>query len=152
MKEKSELDDLVLANQLCFAIYDSSRLFTKFYQKALEPFKLTYPQYIVLLLLWEQNYQSLKDLSDKLYLKSNTLTPLLKRLENSGWIIRKKTAEDKRQLEISLTKKGIEQKIPVCNAVKECVGEKLELEMDYYQKTVEMVLGVNKELKKILGE
>lgn len=79
----------LLENQLCFEIYEVHRLFNKFYQQSLIEFGLTYPQYIVLLALWDKDNQQLKELAQVLNLKSNTLTPLLKRLEDNEWIVRK---------------------------------------------------------------
>lgn len=81
-------DDLTLANQLCFSTYHASRLLIKLYQQALQPFSLTYPQYLVLLSLWENDRQPLHDLGDRLDFGSNTLTPLLRRMEYNGWLTR----------------------------------------------------------------
>ncbi|WP_158798849.1 MarR family winged helix-turn-helix transcriptional regulator [Pedobacter sp. L105] len=101
-----ENDFLKLENQLCFPLYAASRLVTKCYQPLLDEFGLTYPQYLVLLILWETDTVSLKVISEKLYLQSNTLTPLLKRMEDTGLINRTRSQEDERSIIISLTKKG----------------------------------------------
>jgi len=97
---------LKLENQLCFPLYAASRLVTKCYQPLLEELGLTYPQYLVLLVLWETDSVNLKVLSDKLHLQSNTLTPLLKRMEDTGLISRTRSQEDERSIIISLTDQG----------------------------------------------
>lgn len=112
--------DMELANQLCFSVYNANRLFAKFYQQILDEYRLTYPQYLVMLALWEKNERNLHDLGQTLHLASNTLTPLLRRLESAGWITRVRPPEDKRQLVVSLTEDGealkpqIEQKLAQC--------------------------------------
>lgn len=97
---------LKLDNQLCFAIYASSREMTKMYQPLLEHLGLTYSQYLVMLVLWEQQECTVKELGTALYLDSGTLTPLLKRLEAAGLIIRKRSTEDERKVHITLTEAG----------------------------------------------
>lgn len=103
-------EDMKLANQLCFSAYNVSRLFAKFYEQQLKPFGLTYSQYLVLLALWEHDNQPLHEVGKQLDLSSNTLTPLLKRLEQSGWVKRQRSEADKRQLVVSLTQKGMSNK------------------------------------------
>jgi DNA-binding MarR family transcriptional regulator len=99
-------ESLKLENQLCFPLYAASRLVTKCYQPLLDEFGLTYPQYLVLLILWETDAVNLKVFADKLYLQSNTLTPLLKRMEETELITRTRSREDERSIIISLTDKG----------------------------------------------
>lgn len=103
-------EDMKLANRLCFSAYNVSRLFAKFYEQQLKPFGLTYSQYLVLLALWEHDNQPLHEVGKQLDLSSNTLTPLLKRLEQSGWVKRQRSEVDKRQLVVSLTQKGMSNK------------------------------------------
>ena len=103
-------EDMKLANQLCFSAYNVSRLFAKFYEQQLKPFGLTYSQYLVLLALWEHDNQPLHEVGKQLDLSSNTLTPLLKRLEQSGWVKRQRSEADKRQLVVSLTQRGMSNK------------------------------------------
>lgn len=100
--------DPTLTNQLCFAIYQNNRLFNQFYKQNLKTFDLTYTQYLVLLALWEKDEQYLHDLGESLDLASNTLTPLLKRLEEKGYLIRLRPQKDKRQLFVKLTAQGKE--------------------------------------------
>ncbi|HIY57028.1 MAG TPA: MarR family transcriptional regulator [Candidatus Tetragenococcus pullicola] len=120
-----KITDIKLADQLCFSIYNTSRLFTKFYQKALEPYHLTYTQYIVLLALWEEECSTLNDLSKKLDLASNTLTPLLKRLETAGWLSRCRGKDDQRQLQVQLTEKGRAQKLAIEQSLENCVVDSM---------------------------
>lgn len=99
-------EQLKLDNQLCFRLYTASRLVTQAYRPLLEPLGLTYPQYIVMLVLWEKDNQLVGDISRRLMLDSNTLTPLLQRMEREGLVIRTKGIADGRQTLVSLTKKG----------------------------------------------
>lgn len=101
---------LKLENQLCFSIYAASRAITKIYRPFLDELGITYPQYLVMLILWEEETITLKDLCKKLYLDSGTLTPLLKRLESMKLIKRERSTTDERILCVSLTEKGIDMK------------------------------------------
>ncbi|MFT3850381.1 MAG: MarR family transcriptional regulator [Propionivibrio sp.] len=105
-----EIDLLRLENQLCFPLYATSRLVTRLYQPLLEPLGLTYPQYIVLMILWEDAPCPVSRISERALLNTNTLTPLLKRLEQLGFIQRQRRASDERVVEISLTPEGAELK------------------------------------------
>jgi len=97
---------LKLDNQLCFLLYGASRAVTQLYQPLLEPLGLTYPQYLVLLVLWEEDGASVRTLSERLYLDSGTLTPLLSRLESAGLVRRERSAADARVVDIYLTAAG----------------------------------------------
>lgn len=103
-------DFLTLENQLCFAVYDAGSQFTKLYTKALDSFGLTYPQYLVLLALWEKDVLSAKELGERLNLGTGTLTPMIKRMETNGWLKRERSTEDERKVCISLLPKAFEQK------------------------------------------
>ncbi|GAM12189.1 MarR family winged helix-turn-helix transcriptional regulator [Mesobacillus selenatarsenatis] len=103
-------DFLTLENQLCFAVYEAGSQFNKLYSKALESFGITYPQYLVLLALWEENGQSAKELGEKLNLGTGTLTPMIKRMEASGWVKRERSTADERKVCISLQPKALEEK------------------------------------------
>lgn len=102
----NELDALKLENQLCFLLYASSRELTKKYKPLLEELDVTYPQYLVLLLLWEHKSLSVKEMGHHLYLDSGTLTPMLKRMEQQLLLERKRSLEDERSVLITLTEKG----------------------------------------------
>ena len=97
---------LKLDHQLCFALYSSSLAMTKLYKPLLEPLNLTYPQYLVMLVLWEGDGISVSDLGQRLLLDSGTLTPLLKRLEASGWVQRERDSADERRVLLHLTPAG----------------------------------------------
>ena len=110
---------LMLDNQLCFALYSTSLAMTKVYRPLLAELGLTYPQYLVLLVLWETDDISVSALGERLYLDSGTLTPLLKRMELAGWLRRARAADDERRVQVTLTGAGQalhEQasKIPQC--------------------------------------
>ena len=103
-------DLLRLDNQLCFAIYACSRRLTKLYRPLLQHLGVTYPQYLVLLVLWENSQQSVTELGERLFLDSGTLTPLLKRMENNGLVERIRSREDERKVLIKVTAKGVSLK------------------------------------------
>ena len=95
-----------LDQQLCFALYAASNAMTRIYRDLLEPLGLTYPQYLAMLVLWEQAPVTVKALGDRLQLDSGTLTPMLKRMEQAGLVHRRRDPADERQLEVSLTEAG----------------------------------------------
>jgi MarR family transcriptional regulator, organic hydroperoxide resistance regulator len=97
---------LRISDQLCFALYAASRAVTATYGPLLEPLGLTYPQYIVMLVLWENDGLSVKRIGEELTLDSGTLTPLLKRLESQGLVTRRRSTEDERVVEVFLTAEG----------------------------------------------
>lgn len=101
-----EKEAFLLENQLCFRLYTASRLLTQAYHPLLTAQGLTYPQYLVLLVLWEKDAQPVNDIAKRLCLETNTVTPLLQRMEGEGIIVRKKGKEDARQMIVSLTGKG----------------------------------------------
>ncbi len=103
-----EYDQLKLSNQVCFPIYAASRLITREYQPLLDKLGITYPQYLVLMVLWETNTITVNEISKKLILNTNTVTPLLKRMEVLGLISRKRSEIDERKVMINLTQKGKE--------------------------------------------
>lgn len=103
---EESFSQLYLEHQLCFPLYAASRLTTKMYAPYLEELGLTYPQYLVMLVLWEHKTQSVGEIGQRLLLESNTLTPLLKRLEQKQLIYRKRSEKDERTVLISLTDQG----------------------------------------------
>ena len=104
-KHATELP-LLLGNQLCFAIYSTAHAFNRVYKPLLKRLGLTYPQYLVMLVLWERDDLPVKDIGERLFLDSGTLTPLLKRLEAAELIKRTRGTEDERQVLIALTSRG----------------------------------------------
>src|SRR5512145_2779203 len=99
-------EQLKLSNQLCFPVYAASRFTTREYQPYLDKLGITYPQYLVLLVLWETDGISVNEIALKLILNTNTITPLLKRMEQQGIITRNRSEKDERKVVVSLTKKG----------------------------------------------
>ena len=110
---------LLLDNQVCFALYSTSLAMTKIYKPLLAPLGLTYPQYLAMLVLWEQDGIMVSELGERLYLDSGTLTPLLKRLEATGLVARLRDVADERRVHVTLTAAGRKLKakaavIPTC--------------------------------------
>ncbi len=101
---------LKLSNQICFPMYSVSRLITKLYKPYLDELGITYPQYLVLLVLWENDNQSVNDISKKLLLNTNTISPLLKRMEKLKLIRRNRSSKDERSVLVELTESGAEMK------------------------------------------
>ena len=107
MARKSSADfPLRLDNQICFAVYSTAHAFNRVYKPLLDKLGLTYPQYLVMLVLWERDGVPVKDIGERLLLDSGTLTPLLKRLEAAELVRRTRSTEDERQVLIALTPKG----------------------------------------------
>ncbi|MBB4686862.1 MarR family winged helix-turn-helix transcriptional regulator [Amycolatopsis jiangsuensis] len=104
--DPGETGSLLLDDQLCFGLYSASRAITSLYRTLLEPLDLTYPQYLVMLALWEEDGRQVKELGTALNLDSGTLSPLLKRLEKSGLVTRERQADDERSVRIRLTEAG----------------------------------------------
>jgi DNA-binding MarR family transcriptional regulator len=96
----------LLDNQLCFALYSASLAMTKLYKPMLDSLGLTYPQYLVMLVLWEADGPSVSSLGERLNLDSGTLTPLLKRMEAAGWLVRQRSSEDERRVHVWLSPTG----------------------------------------------
>src|SRR3954466_4826409 len=103
---KPAIDPLLLSNQICFAVYSTAHAFNRVYKPLLDALGLTYPQYLVMLVLWERDDVPVKEIGERLLLDSGTLTPLLKRLEAAGLIKRTRSKHDERQILIALTSQG----------------------------------------------
>ena len=99
-------DPLLLENQLCFPLYACSRRIVNLYTPYFQPLGITYTQYIVFLVLWETDGVSVRELGERLYLDSGTLTPLLKKMEEAGFVTRRRSTEDGRVVRIWLTDRG----------------------------------------------
>lgn len=137
---------LFLENQLCFPLYAASRLTTKIYGPYLDEIGVTYPQYLVLLVLWQFDALSVKAIGEKLYLESNTLTPLLKRLEQRGLVQRARSAHDERTVMISLTPAGAALKEPAQAIPQRILASfqdksMTEAELQTFQKTLFALVG-----------
>jgi DNA-binding MarR family transcriptional regulator len=120
-----------LDQQLCFALYSASRATTAAYRPILDELGLTYPQYLVLLVLWEDNTVTVRRLGERLQLDSGTLSPLLKRLEAGGFVVRQRSSLDERSVEVHLTDKGRE-----LETAAECIPENLFAPTDLTERQI----------------
>ncbi|MGR3636863.1 MAG: MarR family winged helix-turn-helix transcriptional regulator [Shimia sp.] len=102
----SEPSKSILDQMLCFEVYSTEHAFSRLYKSLLAPLGLTYPQFLVMILLWENDDQTVNGIGGQLGLESSTLTPLLKRMEKAGIVLRKRDAEDERRVRVSLTEAG----------------------------------------------
>ncbi len=125
---------LKLEDQLCFSLYATTREITKRYRPLLEELQVTYPQYLVLLVLWETDSISVKALGNRLYLDSGTLTPMLKRMEENHFLKRKRSEADERSVVVTLTTKGQEAKEQAA-----CIPERLLENVDAEPEEIEQV-------------
>lgn len=114
MDQLSKLDQ-----QLCFEVYKASSNFTKMYARVLEPFNLTFTQYLVLLVLWEEDHLLMKGIGERLGLGTGTLNPIINRMMERGWLIKEQSPDDKRAFIISLTEKAKSEHQPIERAVAE---------------------------------
>ncbi|YBV94951.1 MarR family transcriptional regulator (plasmid) [Phyllobacteriaceae bacterium JZ32] len=121
-------DILDLGNFLCFAVYSASHAFNRVYKPLLDRLGLTYPQYLVMVLLWSEDNQTVGGLGEKLFLESSTLTPLLKRLEAMGFVKRSRDPADERQVRVQLTDQGRALR-EQAQMVPQCVLEATGLEL-----------------------
>lgn len=118
-------DSLKLENQLCFPLYACSKEITRKYKTFLSKLNLTYTQYITMMVLWEDRELSVKELGEKLFLDSGTLTPLLKKLEAKGYLTRNRSVKDERNLIIKVTEKGMElreEALSVPDDIRTCIN------------------------------
>jgi MarR family transcriptional regulator, organic hydroperoxide resistance regulator len=137
MEDKTNLYDVLkLENQLCFPLYACSKEIVRRYRPFLEELDLTYTQYIAMMVMWEQKEVNVKSLGESLYLDSGTLTPLLKKLEDKGYITRKRSKEDERNLCVTITEEGEklkERALHVPNQMKQCINLEEEEGKHLYQ-------------------
>ena len=122
-------DQLKLDNQLCFRLYTAARLTVQAYFPYFEPLGITYPQYLVLMVLWENDRQLVNDIARRLHLETNTVTPLLQRMEKLGLLTRQRGKEDTRQRVVSLTQRGkaLEER---AKEIPSCMLQQLSDKMD----------------------
>lgn len=123
---RAEGDSLRLEGQLCFALYAASRAVTARYRPLLDELGLTYPQYLVMLALWERDFLSVRDLGAALQLESSTLSPLLKRLEANGLVLRERRVDDERSVAVRLTEAGADLR-DKAQAVPLAIGDAMNL-------------------------
>jgi MarR family transcriptional regulator, organic hydroperoxide resistance regulator len=123
-------EQLRLDNQICFPIYVASRLFVREYQPYLDELGITYPQYLALMVLWETDNIMVGEIAEKLLLNTNTVTPLLKRMEAQGLIERQRSGEDERKVIVALTEKGKELQVAAATIPAQFVSGLLSADMN----------------------
>lgn len=136
-------EQLKLENQLCFRLYTAARLTMGVYHPYLDPLGITYPQYLVLLVLWEQDRQPVCEIAKKLMLDTNTVTPLLQRMEKSELINRTRGKEDSRQRIVSLTEKG-KAMHEQAKHIPECLGNDVALKTGDEKEILKMIPTLDK--------
>ena len=143
--------ELQLDNQICFRLYTAARLVTQAYTPMLNTLGITYPQYLVLMVLWEKDNQPVNDIAHRLMLETNTVTPLLQRMEKLGIVSRKKGEQDKRQQIVSLTKKGKQLEEEAFAQIPSGMGEQFSLcplKLEDYQRLAQELDSIINTLKK----
>ncbi|HYQ56046.1 MAG TPA: MarR family transcriptional regulator [Draconibacterium sp.] len=140
-----EYEQLKLGNQLCFPIYAASRLITRTYQPMLDELGITYPQYLVLMVLWEHDSMPVNKIAKKLILNTNTITPLLKRMEIQGIVKRTRSDEDERKVTVSLTDKGKQLRTLAVE-----IPEKLVAKLDTAKISVEELIDLRDKLNRLI--
>lgn len=143
--------ELQLDNQICFRLYTATRLITQAYTPMLTELGITYPQYLVLMVLWEKDNQPVNDIAHRLLLETNTVTPLLQRMEKQGIVCRKKGEKDKRQQIVSLTEKGKELEKKAYAKIPSGMGDQLSacpLKLEDYKRLAQELDSIIETLKK----
>ena len=143
--------ELQLDNQICFRLYTAARLITQAYTPMLTELGITYPQYLVLMVLWEKDEQPVNDIAHRLLLETNTVTPLLQRMEKLAIVSRKKGEQDKRQQIVSLTQKGKEMEEKAYELIPAGMGQQLSacpLKFEDYQHLAQELDSIINTLKK----
>jgi DNA-binding MarR family transcriptional regulator len=123
--------ELKLENQLCFRAYTASRLTIRLYKPILDQLKLTYPQYVTMLVLWDEKEIGFRELGKKLHMQTGTLTPLIKRLEKLNYVSKSKDPHDDRKAIVKLSKAG-EDLLPVAGTIPKMLAESLGLTQEEY--------------------
>ncbi|WP_319512321.1 MarR family transcriptional regulator [uncultured Draconibacterium sp.] len=140
-----EFEQLKLGNQLCFPIYAASRLITRTYQPMLDELGITYPQYLVLMVLWEHDSMPVNTIAKKLILNTNTITPLLKRMEVQGIVKRTRSEEDERKVTVTLSEKGQQLQIQAAE-----IPAKLVAQLDTDKISVEELIDLREKLNRLI--
>lgn len=136
-------EQLKLDNQLCFRLYTAARLTMRAYHPYLDPLGITYPQYLVLLVLWEQDGQRVNDIAHRLLLETNTVTPLLQRMEKAGLISRTRDEKDTRQRIVTLTPKGKAMQ-ERAKHIPECLHDDVSLKTGDEEEILKMIPALDK--------
>ena len=144
-------EELKLDNQICFRLYSASRLITQAYTPMLTALGITYPQYLVLMVLWEKDNQPVNDIAHRLLLETNTVTPLIQRMEKLGFLSRKQGDKDHRQQIVSLTKNGKSMEEKAYELIPPAMGNRLSacpLQLEDYQMLAEKLDEIINALKR----
>lgn len=131
-------DFFTLDKQLCFAVYETAGEFTKLYTSALQPFGLTYPQYLVLLALWEKDGVTAKELGERLNLGTGTLTPMISRMISNGWLRKERSKADERKVYIFLEEKARKEKEVITQNVGEAI-QACSIQQEEYEELMELL-------------
>ncbi|WP_050181667.1 MarR family winged helix-turn-helix transcriptional regulator [Domibacillus robiginosus] len=139
-------DFLSLNSQLCFAVYETAGEFNKLYTSVLQPFGLTYPQYLVLLALWEKDEVTMKELGSKLHLGTGTLTPMISRMQQNGWVRKERSKEDERKVFIYIEEKARRQQPDITKRVAEEI-ELCRINAEEYKELMTRLNNLHQKLK-----
>lgn len=139
-------DQLKLENQICFRLYSSSRAITRLYKPLLDNIGLTYPQYIVMMVLWERRTIAFRELMDVLQLKTGTLTPIIQRLEKAGYLVKKRDENDDRKVDIVLSEKG-DELIEKAKDIPSKLLKTLDMTMEEYSRYISTLDEITLKLK-----
>jgi MarR family transcriptional regulator, organic hydroperoxide resistance regulator len=131
-------DFMTLKKQLCFAVYETAGEFNKLYSSVLQPFGLTYPQYLVLLALWEKDGVTVKELGEKLNLGTGTLTPMVARMEANEWLRKERSKADERKVFIYLEEKARAEKLTITSKVAEVI-QSCQIELEEYEQLMKQL-------------
>ncbi len=140
-------DITILRKQLCFSLYEVSSEFTKLYTNALKEFGLTYPQYLVLLSLWEKDHVTMKELGEHLNLGTGTLTPMISRMEANGWLKKERSSFDERKVFISLERKAKDQKSLISSRIETMIGH-CQIDFTEYEMLMQQLAQLKDKLMK----
>ncbi len=141
---------LKLENQLCFPLYAAAKEVVRRYRPLLDPLGLTYTQYITMMLMWQYRSMTISELGQRLYLDSGTLTPMLKKMEQSGWIVRTRCCDDERKVDISLTERGEalrEQVAHVPQQAAQCLTMSSEEAQELYRLLYKLLTSLEQQTK-----
>lgn len=141
---------LPLEKQLCFAVYETASEFNKLYSTVLQPFGLTYPQYLVLLALWEKDAVTVKELGEKLNLGTGTLTPMITRMVESDWLKKERSKTDERKVHIYLQPKALQEQQEIMKKVTEEILT-CHIELREYEQLMQQLNQLHHKIKKRTG-
>jgi DNA-binding MarR family transcriptional regulator len=139
-------DFMTLKKQLCFAVYETAGEFNKLYSSVLQPFGLTYPQYLVLLALWEKDGVTVKELGEKLNLGTGTLTPMVARMEANEWLRKERSKADERKVFIYLEEKARAEKLTITSKFAEVI-QSCQIELEEYEQLMKQLNTLQNKMK-----